>query len=345
MNDTRLHEKRIGRRLVVVASLLAITVGAAACGTVASSAPKAPPTVARPSLSILKHLMSKNQKIVRTINLKFKGYNPEELVVTTTPTGHSPVITANLNASAVVWNQKNHHWHVIWRSPALTVQESYPSESPTIPAISSWAIHQTSHGALIGLLVPSSIGASTIWNDGMIIWARPATSPHLLWSARGQYDKLADGALSKTTDGILINQDACGAIQATQHNEHAQMAKISCTEITAQTPGKRLRFSTGPKGNHLTVATASIVVKKGSTLVFWPENTATAKLVNNGSLGLYGGYFGASLPNGEVPLASADTLTRWSYKFTTVGTYSFAIVPSSSSAFDVPPDITVQVTN
>lgn len=230
---------------------------------------------------------------------------------------------------------------MVWHSPALDLQRGYQPGHPMVPALSSWQVDQSSHGAIVGLLTPASIGADTLWNDGMLIWVPADSLPKVLWMAKGSRQMLADGVINRTNQGLVVNQYACGAIQAVPNNGRPRVKNLSCTDVLASTPGQRLSFTVS--GNHIQPSQSTLAVAKGTTIVFAPKDAATADMVNNGKLGLYGGFLGSGVPKGQVPVAHADNISHWYYKFTSPGTYTFAIVPSTSAATTVPVDITVQV--
>ncbi len=310
------------------------------CGSRTQPSPTA--AAAPPSMHTIQHLFPKGETIVKKEILHFRGASPEEVVVSTTAPQSKTSILGSLQVSTITWNRRTNHWRIRWTSPKLALQQSLQPGHPVVPAVSAFKVDSGPHGALLGLLDPASIGADAVWNDGLLFWIPSNGSPKTLWTAHGHH-MVVNGTLTKTRHGIRVIQDACSAVEAVQQNQRAHVKTLSCTDLTAETPGTRLTFTLGPNGNVHPAKTA-LTVSQGSTLVFWPANRTTAKAVNNGSLGLYGGNFGTSVSPGEVPLANADTLSHWSYHFTKPGTYQFAIVPNTTPAPSVPVTFTVTVT-
>ena len=335
------NRRRLLPALVIMAGVASVAAG---CGTLPGTSRSGPMIPASPpSQAVLKRLLPKGQTIAKSAVLEFKGHAPVDIVVSTTPPANSTSVVGRLQVSDVGWNSTAQKWKVVWKSPELDLQQSLQPGTPVVSAVSSWQLHQTSRGALLGVLNPTSLGASTIWNQGLILWVPPSNLPRLLWIAAGNH-MLADGVLKPSQTGFVVKQDACGTIEAVSNPSGPQIKTLSCTATLASMKGERLAFTAKNHGKSIQFAHTTLSVAQGSTLVFWPANADAAQLVNNGSLGLYGGGFGASgLPNGQVPLAQADFLTQWSYHFTTPGTYQFAMVPNSVAATSVPPMITVNV--
>ena len=304
------------------------------------AAPRSAVLIEPPSVSLLQRLLPRSYTIEKTETLRFKGQSPLEVVVATRPQAKHRGL-GRLYVDVVAWDARAHRWHLRWQSPALNVQRGYPHRPPMVPAISAWQVQRTARSALVGVLTPESIGADTLWNDGLVLWVTPKAKPKVLWVAQGGRESLADGALTPIPHGIRVIQYACGATDAVQTNGKARVVSLSCTNRLSHVAGQRLGFTV--HGAHVDPSRSTVTVAQGRTVVFWPANAATAKQVNQSSLGLYGGYFGKSLPPGKVPLAAADALARWSYTFSRPGTYYFAIVSSRSSATVVPALITVHV--
>lgn len=319
-----------------------LTALAAGCGLVptASSTPQAPSTP--PTQAVLKSLVPKNHAIVKTKTLDFQGQSPEEIVVSAIPPASKTGIVESLRVSMVSWDNQSHHWTVSWQSPTLALQRQLLPEGTKLPAVSSWKVNQNKQGALIGVLDPASIGADTLWNDGFLMWVAPHKSPKILWAAKGHH-QVPDGILSVTTHGILMSQEACSGVEAVNENGHGSVKNLSCTTVISRTKGKRLTFVASSNGQHLQPSAHTLTLAEGSTLVFWPGNAATAKLVNSGHLGLYGGNTQGTPVPGQIPLDLVDTLSHWSYQFKTPGTYTFAIVPNTTSSLSVPAAVTITV--
>lgn len=330
------HAKRFWAPLVVAGGLSALVAG---CGSTPTtvSAPKQPTTP--PSRVMVKHLISKSQSIVKTATLHFAGSAPEEIVVSTASPKTQTSVLGSLRVSTVSWDRQSGRWALSWQSPVFALQRQYQPSQALLPAVSSFKVNQNPHGALVGVLDPASIGATTLWNDGLLMWIAPHHTPKILWTAQGNH-AVADGKLTSTGRSIRVSQDACGGVEAVRTGARGTFKVLSCTDITAETAGKRILFTANRNGQGVQPAQSAVTVTQGTTLVFWPANAATAKLVNRGILGLYGG---TSTSAGEVILDVADTLPQWSYQFTQPGTYQFAIVPNTT-ALSVPATITVTVT-
>lgn len=154
-----------------------------------------------PSMATLKHLLPQNHTIIKTTTLKFKGHAPKDVVVTAIPPTTKKGVVGGFQVSTITWNTKVRHWQRSWQSPIFTLQRGVKPGHPEIGAILSWHVHQTSHGALVGVLDPASLGADTIWNDGLILWVPPAKPPRLIWEASGTH-MVSDGTLTPTAQGI-----------------------------------------------------------------------------------------------------------------------------------------------
>lgn len=332
--------KRFMAPMLVVGGLTALAAG---CGTVSATSPTPSLPSTPPTAAVLQRLVPQSHTIVKTEMLSFKGQAPEDIVVSTLPPAHKSSIVEGLRVSLVSWDSHSHHWTVSWKSAPLALQQQFLPGGSKLPAVSSWKVVQNNQGALIGVLDPASIGADTLWNDGFLMWIAPHKNPKILWTAKGRH-QVADGVLAATIHGILLSQEACGAVEAVNENGHGTVKNLSCTTLISRTPGRRLAFVTEPGGRQVHLSERTLAVSEGSTLVFWPSNASTAKLVNNGQLGLYGGDTqGAPVP-GQIPLDLVDTLSHWSYQFKTPGTYEFAIVPDSTSSLSIPAAVTVTVT-
>lgn len=342
----RTHKNRLSqmnpqtRGVFVPVFVTALSALLAGCGARTNPTPMAAPTP--PSMNTIKHLIPKDQTIVKTKALHFKGASPEEVVVSTTPPQSKTSILGSLQVSTITWDRGTSHWRIGWTSPKLSLQQSLQPGHPTIPAVSAFKVRPGPHGALLGILDPASLGADAVWNDGLLLWIPPHASPKALWTAHGHH-MVINGTLTRIPQGIRVMQDACSAVEAVEKNGQGHLKRLSCTALTAETRGTRLTFTMGANGP-VTPAKTALTVSQGSTLVFWPANRITAKAVNNGSLGLYGGNFGSHIPPGKVPLANVDTLNQWSYHFTEPGTYHFAIVRSTTAAASAPVTLTVTVT-
>lgn len=328
-------------------SALVITAGIAAavagCGTLSGTS-RADPMIPTnpPSTQVLQRLLPKGQTIAKSATLSFKSHAPVAIVVSTIKPPSSTSVVGQLQVSEVGWNSTTQKWKVVWKSPELELQQSLQPGKPIMSPVSSWQLHQTPNGALVGILNPGSLGASTIWNQGLILWVSPDKLPRLLWMATGNH-MLANGILRPSQNGFVVKEDACGAIEAVSAVKGPQIKTLSCTATLANIKGQRIAFIVKNQGP-VQLARTTLSLAPGSTLIFWPGNAKAAQLVNNGTLGLYGGGFGPSgLPNGQVPLAQVDFLTQWSYHFTTPGTYQFAIVSNAVPVTSVPPMITVTV--
>ncbi|NMP24429.1 cupredoxin domain-containing protein [Sulfobacillus harzensis] len=339
---THCRFKRFLASFLGAAGLAALASG---CGSTMSPSAPGPESLAPagpPSSATLKQLLPQNRTIVKTAALTFKGHAPEELVITTAAPRSTSSVLGSLKMSAVTWNSHSEHWRVAWQSPALNLQEIYMPGHPATSAITAWQVEKTAQGALVGLLDAASLGASTIWNDGLIVWMQPHQTPRVLWNGSDN-NMLADGALARTSHGLTVSQDGCSGVEAVQHDGHATLSTLSCTDILAKSSGQRIRFTATSNGT-IHSAGSSVTVAKGSTVVFWPADSHTAHLVNGGQLELYGGSSGNGWPRGQVPLVNADSLYRWSYHFTQPGRYLFAIVPNSTMATSAPATMTVTVT-
>ncbi len=330
-------------RIVPFALLASLAILASGCGTISSGPKTEASPVAPPSIKILTHLLPKKSSVVKAATIHFQGKPSEEVVVSTTPPKNRTSVSSSLIISTVVWNAARDAWKVNWHSPAMSIQQDLQSGHPAVSAISAWQIHRTPHGALIGLLAPASLGATTLWNSGVFLWVSPSKTPRIVWTASGNHS-LPDAILTRTSKGIVASEDACSAVEGVVLGGRPQVKSLSCTNITSQMQGTRIDFSASSR-NVIHLAQSTISAAAGTTLVFRPANAATAQDVNNGSLSLYGGYLRNSLPVGQVPLAQVDSIARWSYKLTSPGTYRFAIVPSSSQETTVPPVLTVTVAN
>ncbi|PSR33837.1 MAG: hypothetical protein C7B46_08300 [Sulfobacillus benefaciens] len=331
------------RRVPALAITVGIMAAVAGCGTLSGTSRIGPMIPTNPpSTRVLQHLLPKGQIIAKSATLKFKSHAPIEIVVSTTKPTSSTSVVGQLQVSEVNWNSPAQKWKVIWQSPKLDLQQSLLPGKPVMGPVSSWQLHQTPRGALVGILNPASLGASTIWNQGLILWVPPAKLPRLLWMATGNH-MLANGILKPSHNGFVVKEDACGVTEAVSTIKGPQIKTLSCTATLANIKGQRIAFIVKNQGP-VQLARTTLSLAQGSTLIFWPANAEAAQQVNNGSLGLYGGGFGPSgLPNGQVPLAQVDFLTQWSYQFTTPGTYQFAIVSNSVPVASVPPMITVTV--
>ncbi len=325
------------RGLVRSGLILGVLAVAAGCGSAptAASPPKAP------SLRAVKALIPKSSHVVKTEIFTFKQHAPEALVVSVAEPSSKNSVLGTLLVSAVTFNLRTKHWQISWRSPAFPIQRGYEPGHPVIPAIAAWKVQQNTHGALVGLLAPASMGADTLWNDGLVLWASPAKRPEILWMAKGGRDTLPDGSLSLTARGIMVNQEGCSAVEAMPVKAHARVLSLSCTDLMTRTAGQRLGFTA--RGAHIRPVRSTVTVKKGTTIIFWPNNAETARMVNHGVLNLYGGNFGNSIPADQVPLASADSISHFVFQFTELGTYHFAIVNSTTPDPMAPSAITVHV--
>ncbi len=323
------------------AAAVALAALAAGCG----STPQARPArrVALPSAAVLRQLLPQRQRVVKTAAVRFPGQPPEELVVAASPPATPSGLVGALNVALAAWDAHTRHWHIVWNSPTLAVQRGVEPGHPVMPPLSAWAMRRSAQGVLVGLLSPASLGASDVWNDGLMVWVPPGAPPKTLWAATTSRQQMVDGTITRTERGLLVSQNVCSAVSATQTQGRARVSRLSCTALLKQIRGQRVLFAAGARG--VQTATPALSVAAGTTLVFWPANGSTASLVNSGRLGLYGGSFGSSVPAGQVPLDAADTVSLWSYEVSAPGTYRFAIVPAAAtSGFTAPAVITVHVT-
>jgi len=325
------------------ATAAAVGVLAAACGTQAT-APAVRSLPQPPSTAVLRHLLPTGNALVKVATLRFNGRAPEDVVVAATTPPTSQSVSSTLDVVAVSWDAATQRWHVSWRSPVLALQRQVAPGQAQIPAVSSWQVHATAHGALVGLLDPASLGADTIWDNGLIIWVPAGGAPKALWVAKGSRLLVPDGILKPTRHGILLRQDVCSAVevQVPAGATLPQVANLTCTDLLAATAGQHLLVTATAQG--ATPAVARLTVHAGATVVFWPSNPATATQVNQGTLDLYGGDISTEATSGQVPLALVDSIPDWSYTFTSPGTYVFAMVPDTSLAASAPVSLTVQVT-
>lgn len=326
------------------AAAAAVGVLAAACGT-QSAVPAAPTLPNPPSTAVLRHLLPTGDTVAKVVTLRFKGRAPEDVVVAAAPPPTSPSVSSTLDVVAVGWNPATQHWRITWRSPVLLLQRQVAPGQAVIPAVSSWQVHLTTRGALVGLLDPASLGADTVWNNGLMIWVPAGGAPRALWVAKGSRRLVPDGILKPTRHGILLRQEVCSAVevQVPAGATLPQVANLTCTDLLAATAGQHLLVTATPQGAKPAVAT--LTVREGATVVFWPSNQATATQVNRGTLDLYGGDISTEATSGQVPLALVDSIPDWSYTFTSPGTYVFAMVPDTSSAASASVSVTVQVTS
>lgn len=310
----------------------------AGCGQLARQAlPVTPPTA-----GALKKLLPARAHILKTEPIKFPGQPLQDVVVSTIAPKTTAGVLGTLQVSTVSWASQRHRWTVTWKSPYLDLQQrDVPHGSLLLGAITSLRVQKTAQGALVGILDPASIGASTLWNDGVIVWMRPGRRPQTLWTAKGFRGMLADAALHLTPRGLRVTQEACQAVQALQHNGKARVDTITCTQLLQALPGKRIAFRV--EGGHLVIARPTLTVHPGTTLIVWPSNSAAQKMVNTSQLELYGGDLGTNLVAGMVSLAAVDSEPHWTYLLSKPGTYRFAIVKDTVAANIVPADITVRV--
>ncbi len=289
---------------------------------------------------MLRHLLPKGRSIVKMDTVHRHGQSPGDIVISATAPATKASVLGSLQVSTVSWNRESRDSKATWQSPAFAWQRFYSPGAPVLPAVTAFKVRTTGKGALVGLLDPASIGSDTLWNAGLLLWVAPHKTPKILWRAKGR-QAVADGALMQQGDGLVVRQDGCRAIEAVLKNGHGVLQPLSCTDLTARIAGQRLTFPASQNGQHIHPTQSRLTLSKGTTLVFWPANAATAKRVNDGRLDLFGGH--AVLPS-QVPLDPADTLVEWSFTFTPPGTYRLAIVGDTTPAVTVPSTVTVTVT-
>jgi hypothetical protein len=305
-------------RLLGVAAGLGIV--ASGCGVTAHvSAPSAP------SQHTLDRLF-KAQHIVKHVLLRWKAVPPEELVVS--EDDHDATLVHQERLSVLRFQGSSHGWRVIWTSPILSAQQSLLPDSRAVvaPVSAMKVLRQGSRGELVALLTPASLGASSLWNDALLAWVPARGKPQTLWAVtQKQTDMLDDGTITRSSHALLVSEDACWGVKATLQSTAPRVQHPSCTQLLKAKPGERLPFFiTGPD-HHATPRQPQVTVSRGSTVVFWPANQSARRLVNSGTLTLWGGPADI-LQAGKIPINDADSLGLWQYRFTSPGDYVFALV-------------------
>ena len=320
------------KTLAITLSIL-ITTG---CGVTSSGQPGLP-KVPAPSVRTLNSLFGST--IVKTHLVRWSKSPAEDLVATKQGPTNASTQFQHLEVSVLRWSPKYHNWNIIWNSRPLSLQQGFTRGHPVTPALSTWkTIRDGQNGVLVGVLDPSSLGASNTFNNAQLLWIPSHGQPRTLWFATGTHS-LMDGAISRKGEGLSVTENACWSVMAkTNAHSNPVVTHPSCSSLLAQTSGKHLSFTLS--GSTIMAQHSSITVPVGSTVVFQPLGQKAKYATNHDDLVLLGNLQSQPGNQGTVLNDLADTFGFWSYTFRFVGTYEFAIATASFIQTGVNPPTT-----